>query len=147
MTTTNSPSSPALVPKLWGHERILHNDYDYCMKELTLNAGYRSSLHKHNRKRETFLVVAGKVVIEQSMENGLIASELTVGEYVTIEPGTYHRFWSLAVRSVVVEASMQHKEEDVYRLVKSQSYIKLASAPTGSQATECSPPPQPPSNS
>src|SRR5216684_4232866 len=52
------------VEKVWGSEQWLRNDDKYCMKILTLKAGYQSSLHMHKVKVETFLVVSGAVKLE-----------------------------------------------------------------------------------
>src|SRR5690348_4089599 len=72
-----------IVEKLWGAERWLYNGYDYCMKELYIEQGAKSSLHMHKIKKETFLVTFGSVKIEV----GTKLLHLHVGDFVTIEPG------------------------------------------------------------
>ena len=102
-----------IVSKLWGTERILHNGPDYCMKVLTIEPGFQSSLHYHRQKRETFLVTEGLVLLEL----GLVRHFMSAGMHMTVEPGTVHRFCSGDRRcAVVIEASTEHREDDVVRL-------------------------------
>jgi mannose-6-phosphate isomerase-like protein (cupin superfamily) len=77
-----------IVEKLWGQERILHNDSKYCMKELTINPGFKSSMHRHIVKEETFLVVAGIALVE--FDKMLV--ELPPGTHITMSShrGIYH---------------------------------------------------------
>lgn len=100
-----------IVEKLWGQERILHNDRGYCMKELTINPGFKSSMHKHIVKEETFFVVAGIATIEFDD----VVVELPPGNHVTIKPGRWHRFWTKSPKCIVVEASTEHYDDDVVR--------------------------------
>lgn len=100
-----------IVEKAWGQERVLNNDDDYCMKELTLEQGWQSSLHMHRVKRETFLVTAGVVELELDGH----AVRLLPGGYVTIEPGQWHRFRARRSRCTIIEASTKHRDDDVYR--------------------------------
>lgn len=117
--------SEEIVKKTWGHERILHNDSKYCMKELTILPGFRSSLHRHLQKEETFLVVAGIATIE--FEFKII--KLVPGEHVTIPPETWHRFWTTSPRCIVVEASTMHWDQDVERKEKSYAVTPPGSCP------------------
>lgn len=109
-----------IVEKLWGAERWLYNGYDYCMKELYIEQGAKSSLHMHKIKKETFLVTFGSVKIEV----GTKLLHLHVGDFVTIEPGTYHRFWTDTKMARVVEASTYHDDSDVYRKEESYRWMK-----------------------
>lgn len=112
---------PGLISKLWGHERVLHNDQHYCMKELMLRRGFQSSLHFHRIKRETFLVVAGRVEVELA---GGSTVALTAGNHITLVPGVAHRFRALSAAALVVEASTFHDDADVVRLEESRAIAK-----------------------
>ena len=105
-----------IVEKLWGQERILHNDHGYCMKELTLNLGWQSSMHKHIVKRETFLVIEGTALVE--FEN--VEVSFPAGTHATIAPGQWHRFRALTSSCRIVEASTEHYDEDVVRREESR---------------------------
>jgi len=116
------------VWKKWGNERWLHNDEKYCMKVLTLEPGYQSSMHFHRVKEETFLVVAGKVKLEIMPYYRTNADSVDVVKSVylqpyqdyTLMPYTPHRFTSIGGQAVVVEASTKHDDEDVVRLEESR---------------------------
>jgi quercetin dioxygenase-like cupin family protein len=112
-----------IVEKLWGYERVLHNDERYCMKELVLKRGYQSSLHTHTVKAETFYVVAGCVQLEIE---GVGVLRLNPGDHASLEPGQYHRFMALTEVAKVIEASMRHDDADVHRKEDSR---KLSDAP------------------
>ena len=104
-----------IVEKLWGQERILHNDHGYCMKELTLNLGWQSSMHKHIVKRETFMAVEGIVELEIDGKVMQLNAMLIDSDFVTIEPGQWHRFKALTSPCRIIEASTEHYDEDVVR--------------------------------
>lgn len=107
-----------IVEKLWGHERVLHNDERYCMKELVLRRGFQSSLHMHARKAETFYIAAGCVQLEIE---GVGVLRMNPGDHASLEPGQYHRFMALTDEARVIEASMRHDDSDVYRKEDSRS--------------------------
>lgn len=116
------------VSKLWGRELWHHNSGGYCMKTLELRTGAAGSLHYHKLKRETFLVTAGKVTLEirepdAEGKYGDTGTRLTLmpGDSYTLEPCVAHRFSSYGhAQATVVEASTEHKDEDVYRLEPSK---------------------------
>lgn len=104
------------VKKLWGTEYWLHNDEHYCMKKLILKEGFTSSMHMHKVKRETFLVIQGKVMLEYNYRFVLLSK----GESWDIEPGVYHRFQAASRVAIVIEASTTHDDADVYRKEESK---------------------------
>ena len=104
-----------IIEKLWGQERILHNDHGYCMKELTLNLGWQSSMHKHVVKRETFMAVEGIVELEINGDTMRLNATVIGSDFVTIAPGQWHRFRALTSPCRIVEASTEHYDEDVVR--------------------------------
>jgi mannose-6-phosphate isomerase-like protein (cupin superfamily) len=107
-----------VVEKLWGNEKILHNDQDYCCKVLMIRPGYTSSLHYHKVKRETFYVVSGKVMLYRMSKGAFTV--LHVGTSVTLEPGEAHSFRSVGGVAIVVEASSRHSDADVFRIEESR---------------------------
>lgn len=116
------------VPKLWGSEQWANNDSDYCMKALYLNRGFQSSMHYHERKKETFMCVAGKVKLEimphykTSAEQYGVIHNVYLQPYqsYTLLPGVPHRFQAITDGAVVIEASTFHSDEDVVRLEESR---------------------------
>jgi len=102
------------VEKEWGYEDWLTNSPEYCTKVLSLNKGFRCSLHHHEIKDETFYIVKGRVLIEKELD---IIQEaiLLPGDAVRIFPGMKHRFSGLE-DSVILEASTHHEDSDSYRV-------------------------------
>ncbi len=50
--------------KGWGYELWVHNDADYCGKELVLYKDKKCSIHFHMVKKETFYVVSGNMIVD-----------------------------------------------------------------------------------
>ena len=104
------------VKKLWGSEKWIVNDQKYCVKFLVLKPNKTSSLHYHKEKRETFLGIQGKMILETE-------GSITVFEYgqaTTILPDIKHRFFNpFSEECWFYECSTLHSERDVVRLTKS----------------------------
>jgi len=114
-----------IVNKLWGVERWLHNDKDYCCKILELNPGFQCSLHYHPKKRETFTVVEGRVGLEvvrgfRIGNHQHHVYNLLPYQHITLEPYTPHRFWAIESPAKIVESSTRHDDRDVVRLEDSR---------------------------
>lgn len=106
------------IQKFWGWEREIVNE-DYCGKILHLNYGFRSSMHYHKTKDETFLVVSGCVLVE------FYDFYVILNHYdnIRVLPGTYHRFWGHTnTKTEFVEFSTHHNDSDSYRIEKSSSF-------------------------
>lgn len=98
------------VKKTWGDEEVIVNNELYCGKILHLDGGFRSSLHRHRSKAETFYVLYGTPDIEIS---GVVFHPVP-GTAYTIPPGVWHRFWSDGPAKII-EFSTHHEDEDVER--------------------------------
>lgn len=121
------------VKKVWGIEHWLVNDRDgnYCLKAMELAPGHHVSLHLHEKKHETFLILHGMMVIERSGQdvnqqrsyfhtyshgeldiqvNGFIARE---GDRILVKPGVWHRFYCVgAVPCRFLEVSNGDFDDD-----------------------------------
>jgi len=111
------------VEKAWGQEVWLVNNERYCAKILHINPGFQCSLHMHPVKKETFIVLDGGMMLEVGRlanDSGTSDKELhalVAGETYTLEPNTFHRFWSYTDNAaVVLEISSTHSDDDVVRL-------------------------------
>lgn len=104
-----------IIPKVWGYEKWLENNANYCCKLLFLNKGYQCSLHFHKEKDEMFFVTKGHVRLET---DGKI-THLRAGNFRRIFPGTKHRFTGIE-ESLIIEVSTYHDEADSYRLEESK---------------------------
>lgn len=108
--------SPKIVKKVWGEEIWLINESEYCFKILNLNKGSAGSLHYHPKKKETFIVIGGKVKIEYDNK----VYKLKAGtKPLTIYPNTPHRFTGLK-ESRILEISTHHDDADVVRIEESR---------------------------
>src|SRR5689334_3155765 len=115
------------VDKVWGQEVWLVNNERYCAKLLHVNAGWQCSLHMHPIKKETFIVLDGGVCLEVAQGNTDSAPlvtkqiQLVSGESYTLEPNTFHRFFSYTDQpAVILEISSTHSDDDVIRLEDSK---------------------------
>jgi mannose-6-phosphate isomerase-like protein (cupin superfamily) len=97
-------------PKSWGDENWIVNNELYCSKILTITHGFRCSMHYHEKKDETFYVLAGLVLLEIGGESEV----LRPGACVRVRPGVLHRFTGLS-DAKILEVSTQHFEEDSFR--------------------------------
>lgn len=115
------PLSGELHEKVWGEEIWIINNEDYCFKILVLKPGFQCSLHRHLQKRETFVVYAGLVKLEQCDVRGKHFEETLIsGDQRTIQPKTLHRF-SSENGAVIYEISTTHSDFDVERLEESKA--------------------------
>ncbi|MAH33634.1 hypothetical protein CL615_04565 [archaeon] len=97
------------VKKEWGKEEWITNR-DYCGKKLTLNKGFRCSMHYHKNKDETFYILKGRVLMETNNEKRIMLP----GDSILITPNTKHRFTGLE-DSEIMEFSTHHEDSDSYR--------------------------------
>ena len=118
-----------IVTKEWGNETWLVNEAEYCAKYLDISPGKQCSLHYHPIKKETFIVVSGKVRLQRYLEDETQPDQFSVveillpGESRTIEPKTAHRFTAEGSRTArVLEISTHHDDADVERLEPSGEY-------------------------
>ena len=105
-----------VVKKLWGEERWIVNNDQYCGKMLIMQPKFRSSFHWHKIKHETFFLVSGAVMLELDKphtEDGHW-HVMWPGDIQELPTGTKHRF-SAIMPSVVMEFSTHHKDSDSYR--------------------------------
>lgn len=110
-----------IVQKLWGEERWMVNEPEYCMKLLVLKQGWRSSLHFHPKKKETLIVKDGRCVLamRRSEEEPFFQRVMVKGDSVTLQPGMQHTFWlprNERYPCYLYEVSTHHDDEDVVRL-------------------------------
>lgn len=105
------------VEKVWGVEKWLVNNKDYCAKILEVKEGFRCSLHYHPRKHETFIVLRGSVRLEFCGNNDkeTVTSLLIPGQTKDIPPFSGHRF-SSEFGAIVLEISTHHDDDDVVRI-------------------------------
>lgn len=111
------------IEKVWGDEIWWVNEPEYCLKVLTLEPGFTSSLHYHRKKKETFLVRKGRCHLLVRKKDKELVYNLGVDAQVTISPGQPHQFWlesDAEEPCQILEVSTHHSEDDVVRLDESR---------------------------
>jgi mannose-6-phosphate isomerase-like protein (cupin superfamily) len=103
------------VEKSWGYEEIIHNG-DYCCKLLVYTKPIASSLHYHEHKHETFVVLSGQFVLET--DTGI--EDLMPGDHVVLYPLNRHRVRCM-LPGTIVEASTHDYPADCIRLIPSET--------------------------
>ncbi len=97
-----------VVEKPWGKEIWIADEPEYGGKIIEIKKGYSTSVHYHQKKKETIYVDKGKLKV-RSGEEEFIVNE---GESITIEPFTVHQL--IALEDVrLIEVSTQPLNERV----------------------------------
>jgi len=105
------------VPKVWGYEKIIINCNKYCGKLLYVDKNAVSSEHYHKRKQETFYCLQGHVELLVEGKHYFLEP---YSEPVTIMPKQVHCFKGVDNKSILMEVSTTHSDEDVFRNTESQ---------------------------
>lgn len=105
-----------VVEKFWGREIWYTLTKDYCLKQIFIKKGHRTSLQYHEKKEETNVIISGKakVTVQYLPTRGFLTYVATVGDFFHFRPGDQHRFEALE-DFVMMEASTIHVD-DVVRL-------------------------------
>jgi mannose-6-phosphate isomerase len=83
------------VEKPWGYELHWAKTERYVGKILHVTAGHALSLQYHNRKDETILLWAGRLLFEIERDGSLVSLEMKPGDRVHVTPRTVHRMTAL----------------------------------------------------
>lgn len=103
------------IPKPWGSELIWAQTDAYVGKVLTIDSGKRLSLQYHERKTETILVAAGRLLLHFGPSVDEIETRvLDVGDNFHVPAGLVHRFEALE-ETRLIEVSTPELD-DVVRL-------------------------------
>ncbi len=108
-------SAPRRVDKPWGNELIWVLTDRYCGKVITIEAGKRLSLQRHQKKDEAVLVLSGRLRLHLEDDSGTIQPiDLGPRDTLRVPAGRIHRFEALE-RTELVEISTPELD-DVERL-------------------------------
>lgn len=105
-----------ITVKPWGNENLLFQGNGYAVKKITLNEGKQTSLHYHEVKHETVMVLSGTLHIyidDKSNPSENLA--LGAGDSLAISPNVIHRMSAATGQVVYFEAQTDHLK-DVVRL-------------------------------
>jgi mannose-6-phosphate isomerase-like protein (cupin superfamily) len=114
------PIESKFVEKDWGHEIWMANNREenYCGKILKIYEGYRSSMHYHLKKHETFYILSGELRVDliytKSGNTGY--KLLKQGDVMEIQRGQPHQLIAYDGNVELVETSTFHEDSDSYRV-------------------------------
>lgn len=98
-----------IVKKEWGCEIWWANTELYMGKTLIINPGCSTSLHYHNEKDETILVMRGELILDKQGEFSILKE----GQAVRILPKISHRLKAGLDGITLVESSTPHPDDSV----------------------------------
>lgn len=105
-----------ITDKPWGNENLIFRGFGYAVKKITLNSYQKTSLHYHEVKHETIMVLEGelRIFIDDKINppNTFI---FTAGSYLAISPGIIHQMSTEDSQAIYFEAQTDHLT-DVIRL-------------------------------
>lgn len=105
-----------ITNKPWGKENLLFQGNGYAVKKITLNEGKQTSLHYHEVKHETVMILSGTLdVYIDDKNNPAEIRSLSAGEYLAISPKVIHRMSASTGQVIYFEAQSDHLD-DVVRL-------------------------------
>jgi len=110
LTKTSGPVATRKITKPWGHERLLVLTDQYCMKELTVDAGQRLSVQYHKHKMETLYCLKGEGKLYLDDER----FDLHEGVCIHIKPHAVHSI-EAGTQTVIMEVSTP-QIDDVVRV-------------------------------
>ena len=105
-----------ITEKPWGNENLIYQGFGYAVKKITLNSNQKTSLHFHEIKHETIMVLAGELRVYIDDRNSAPSTiVLTTGGYLAISPNIIHQMSTSDSQAVYFEAQTDHLT-DVIRL-------------------------------
>jgi quercetin dioxygenase-like cupin family protein len=107
-----------IVPKGWGHEKIIHNADGYCGKILCFEKGKKCSYHYHKIKTETFYCM-GKILLRFGDADITKAEEiiLNTGDSFHVPVGLCHQMEALEDTQLIEFSTIDYPEDSI-RIVK-----------------------------
>lgn len=103
------------TPKPWGYEDLWAITPRYAGKVLHINRGYQLSLQYHERKEETILLYAGRLILLLEDDGGTLREHwVEAGEAYHIPVGRLHRM--IAIEDCAVLEVSTPELDDVVRV-------------------------------
>jgi mannose-6-phosphate isomerase-like protein (cupin superfamily) len=115
-----------VVKKGWGYELIWATNDKYCGKIMVFEkAGYKSSMHFHREKDETWFVNSGKFTVNwiDTKDASFHTQELSEGQTWYNPPLQPHQLIALTDGASISEVSTPDSVEDNYRVGPGNSQL------------------------
>jgi len=112
------------VEKPWGYEELVECNDKYVVKKLFMKAGHSCSTQYHRLKRETMIILTGKlwIAVGPDMEH-LEGKIYEFGETITVDPYTIHKM--RAIEDCLFLEGSTNELWDVVRLEDSYGRVPL----------------------
>jgi mannose-6-phosphate isomerase-like protein (cupin superfamily) len=83
--------------KIWGATQLIFANGAVELHRISVNAGMKCSMHKHEYKFNGFFVETGKLIIRVEKNDYDLVDEtiLGPGDFTTVKPNEYHQFESI----------------------------------------------------
>lgn len=112
----SGPLKTVEVKKPWGAEIWYVFTERFALKHLILNEDEEFSLQHHDRKKEAWLIVQGKVQLEVGADlDSLKTITLRVGDFYLITPQTIHRAKAIGSEEAIILEVSSSELDDVVR--------------------------------
>ena len=104
-----------IIMRPWGSEEILQHQYGYKVKQITVNAGCRTSLQRHISRNEYWMIIQGDafVTIGENSNNYLR------GMHLYIPKGVVHRVENAgnqAMKFIEIQSGSYLGDDDIIRI-------------------------------
>ena len=104
--------------KVWGTTKVLLKTPLIELHEILVDSNSFCSLHKHEFKWNGFYVLEGQIYIEvhKNSYDLVDITELNKGDFTTIKPGEFHKFYTKDSTAKVIEVYYpEDLSEDIVR--------------------------------
>ncbi len=103
------------VWKPWGVEHWLALNEHYCYKRIYINAGHRTSLQYHERKKETNYIIEGLAEVWLEDDDGkIVKTIMKANDYFNVDPPRQHRV--VALTDLILQEVSTPEVQDVIRV-------------------------------
>lgn len=99
----------------WGEYFVIHDEQNYKIKRIEVNAGQRLSYQYHKYRAEVWTIIEGEALI--TLNNKVIKASM--GETVIIPLGSKHRIENISDKKIVfieVQTGSYFGEDDIIRI-------------------------------
>lgn len=104
-----------IVTKPWGKEVWIELNDVYCYKRIYINAGYKTSLQYHEKKKETNYIISGTAEVWLENEHGIIEKKIMKeNDFFNVLPPKKHRV--IALTDLILQEVSTPEVDDVIRI-------------------------------
>jgi len=112
----NNFYSNRVVYKPWGYEYVVYRDSNrLAITYVKINAGHKTSLHCHPKKKTGFIILDGKALVQIGIYKKNVQYHKSISRLV-LRPGLFHSIKAVSKRGVIaLEFETPYKKNDLIR--------------------------------